>query len=273
MIIKVGAFEYTEVWDGVFYKKLSRYPDITDWEMRTLTEFIEYERSAGRECTLECEDPELLETIREGLKDPSFYSAVPRPPLITECTACPHRKGCETAYVCHTAPVSNAICIFKCGRLWSAVKARGLPARQLAAESRNAANDPEDYFDYIMFTWGNCQAGDRLVMERALDRPPNGEDLSVHFKPGIRFYFKYDELVKHPGRVFDGVLPMKVKDEILLSDWVFRIIVPAAEKKKVERFIPDDLKERVLYVEQGRADIWEWSEKVYRILESEGREK
>ena len=43
MLIRIGDFEFTEVWDGVFYKKLSNYPQITDWEIRTIIEFIEYE--------------------------------------------------------------------------------------------------------------------------------------------------------------------------------------------------------------------------------------
>ncbi len=44
MLIKVGNFECTEVWDGIFYKKLSNYPQISDWEIRTLIEFVEYEK-------------------------------------------------------------------------------------------------------------------------------------------------------------------------------------------------------------------------------------
>ena len=72
-----------------------------------------------------------------------------------------------------------------------------------------------------MLAWGNCQAGDRLVMERKLERFPNENDLSVNFTPGIRFYFRYEKLIKHPSVVFDGVLPMKVKDEIILCDWVY----------------------------------------------------
>ena len=43
MLIKIGDFEFTSVWDGVFYKKLSNYPNISDWEIRTIIEFIEYE--------------------------------------------------------------------------------------------------------------------------------------------------------------------------------------------------------------------------------------
>ena len=268
MQIRIGNFEYTEVWDGVLYKKLSDYPRITDWEMRTLIEFIDYENSNGRECTIECENNALLKEINEGLKNRAAYLSFERPPLITECTACPHRKGCETEYVCHTTSVENAISIFECGSLLSAVRARGVPVEQLMSESRNAANDPADYFEYIMLSWGNCQAGDRLVMERSLGRFPDDEDLSIRFSPGVRFYFRYDELKKHPGRVFDGVLPMKIRDEVKLSDWVFRIIIPEREKSALSGHIPPELRDRVIYVVNDCADIWEWSEKVYRIIEA-----
>ena len=44
MQINIGAFEFSEVWDGAFYKKLSDYPRISDWEMRTLIEFVGYEK-------------------------------------------------------------------------------------------------------------------------------------------------------------------------------------------------------------------------------------
>lgn len=50
VLIRIGDFEFTSVWDGVFYKKLSRYPAITDWEKWTIIEFVEYEASYGRVC-------------------------------------------------------------------------------------------------------------------------------------------------------------------------------------------------------------------------------
>jgi len=266
-VIKIGDFEYTEVWDGVFYKKLANYPQISDWEIRTIIEFIEYENSYGRECSIECENTDLLNRINGQIKKKELYLAAPRPELLTECTACPYRKGCVTDYVCHTTSLDNAIKIFECGRLLAAVRARQVPIEQLMNEKRNAANDPADYFEYIMFAWGNCQAGDRLVMERELGRFPNEEDLSTYFRPGIRFYFRYDELIKHPDATFDGVLPVKIKDEIILKDWVNRIIIPTSLKSKTEGSIPSDLKNRVTYVENDCKDIWDWSEKVYRIVE------
>jgi hypothetical protein len=45
VLIKIGNFEFTEVWDGILYKKLSQYPAISAWEKRNFIEFAEYETS------------------------------------------------------------------------------------------------------------------------------------------------------------------------------------------------------------------------------------
>ena len=267
MLIKAGKFEFTSVWDGVLYKNLPNYPEISDWELRNIIEFVEYEKAHGRSCAIECDDMDLLAEIFCALEEREKYSNVPRPALQTECTACPYRKGCVTKFVCHTTSLENAVKIFASGKLLSAVRARGVPVAELMAESRNAAKDPADYFEYIMLAWGNCQAGDRLVMERKLGRFPVEEDLSVGFTPGVRFYFRYEELAKHPGRVFDGVLPMKIKDEIDLNTWACAIIIPRELKQELEYTIPENLKSRVIYVENDCKDIWDWSEKVYQIIE------
>ena len=267
MLIKIGDFECTEVWDGIFYKKLSNYPQVSDWEIRTIIEFIEYENKYGRECSIECEDDDLLNLINEKIAKRGVYVNALRPKLLTECTACPYRRGCVTDYVCHTTSADNAIKIFNCGKLLSALNARKVPIEQLMSEKRNAANDPADYFEYIMFAWGNCQAGDRLVMERELGRFPNEEDLIEHFNPGVRFYFKYEQLKKHPNTICDGVLPMKVKDEIILSDWVYKVVIPIKLRDKLEIYIPNDLRDRIIYVENDCKDIWDWSEKVYGLIE------
>ena len=127
-------------------------------------------------CKIESER-QIIEKI-ENYRDTYEKGVRISPPeKIEECTACPKYKGCMTDYVCHTTSVDNAIKILKTGKLLSPVLARNMSAAELAKESRNVANDPEDYFQYIMFAWGNCQAGDRLVMERKLGRFPDEEDL------------------------------------------------------------------------------------------------
>ena len=269
MIIKIIDKDFTEIWDGIFYKKLSNYPEISDWELRTIIEFIEYENKYNRTCQIECEDKNLLDKINKEILHPEKYKNTPRPKLITECTACPTLKGCDTKFVCHTTSLENAKKIFSCGKLLSAINARKIPVEILMKEKRNAANDPADFFEYIMLAWGNCQAGDRLVMERDLERFPTEEDLSINFNPGIRFYFKYDELIKHPFAICDGFLPMKVKDEIELKDWVYKIVIPTKIKTEVENFIPENLLNKVIYIENNCKDIWEWTEKVFNTIKQE----
>ena len=146
-----------------------------------------------------------------------------------------------------------------------------MSAAELAKEIRNAANDPEDYFQYIMFAWGNCQAGDRLVMERKLNRFPNDDDLSAYFTPGVRFFFRYDKLINHPKAVFEGVLPLKVRDEVELKEWVSAIIIPEEHHQTMEPYISKELKSRVHFIKNDCKNIWEWSEKVYEYVKRKAR--
>lgn len=264
MLIKIGNFDCTECWDGVFYKKLSDYPNITIWEIQTILDFIDYEAKYGRTCEIEAEN-NILKQIN-NYKATNSKKRISVPAKISECIACPKYKGCMTDFVCHTSPLENTIKILNCGSLLSAVLARGKSAKELQSEKRNAANDPEDYFDYVMFAWGNCQAGDRLVMERKLGRFPDEKDLSQGFTPGVRFFFRYNDIVRHPNATFDGVLPLKIKNEVILKDWVYAIIIPAIYRNTIAQYIPANLKKRVHFIENDCKNIWDWSEKVYEFV-------
>lgn len=105
-----------------------------------------------------------------------------------------------------------------------------------------------------------------MVMERKLKRFPTEEDLSINFTPGVRFFFRYQDIIKHPGATFEGVLPLKIKDEVSLSDWVYAIIVPEQEKEVVKGHVPKSLKSKIHYINMDSKDIWEWSEKVYNFV-------
>ena len=272
MLIKLGRFDFTECWDGVLYKNLSQYPDVTEWEMQNVLDFISYEKTWGRSCRIEASEEQLEKLAK--YKNTYSKTRVPVPSKLTECTACPRYRGCMTEFVCHTSPIENALKILDSGSLLSAVRARGMSGEELKRESRNAANDPADYFEYVMFSWGNCQAGDRLVNERRLGRSPTNEELGAGFTPGVRFYFRYGDIVKHPGVVFDGVLPLKIRDEVKLCDRVYAVVVPEMYRDTVRSRIPGSLLGKVHYLDSSGTDIWEWSEKVYEYIKScEGVEK
>ena len=265
MKLDIGNHEFSIIWDGIYYRALSDYPNISDWELSGIIKFVEYENLHGREVEIVSDSQQIKEKINDALSNKKNFINIEKPEKITECTAC-KQKGCLTKYLCHTAPVENAVSIFKGGSILSAVKARNLSAEKLRLEPRNAANDPSDYFEYLMLSWGNCQAGDRLVMERKLKRAPNEEDLSKGFTPGVRFFFKYDELKKHPGAVFDGYHPLKIKDELTLKDNVLAIVIPEIYKDRFVDIVSDDIKDRTYYLSSSGEDIWTWSEKVYNFI-------
>ena len=267
MKIDINGHEFSILWDGIYYKALSNYPNISDWEMKTLIDFINYNNEYNRDVQIESRNNHLLNNINEGLNNPKKFINSIKPTFITECTACKH-NGCITNYLCHIASLSNAKKIFESGMLLSAAKARNDSINHLVQEDRNAAKDPADFFDYIMFSWGNCQAGDRLVMERELGRAPTEEDLSTGFTPGIRFYFKYNQLVRQPGSKHDGYHALKIKDKLLLNDNVSVIVIPEQHRKTLEEFIPNELSDKVIYIKNDCSNIWDWTEKVFNVVSS-----
>jgi hypothetical protein len=60
---------------------------------------------------------------------------------------------------------------------------------------------------------------------------------------------------------------MKIKDEIVLKDWLYAMVIPTG----VRLDVPEELKSRTVYVENDCRDIWEWSEKVYGVIEKRER--
>jgi len=86
-----------------------------------------------------------------------------------------------------------------------------------------------------MFCWGDNPTGDYVVLSENL---PSEDDLAKgNFNPGVRFYFRYDDIIRHPKHVFDGYHAVKVKDGILLSDYLHSCIVP--EQFKIKNILPE----------------------------------
>lgn len=179
---------------------------------------------------------------------------------------------CVTSdYLSHTCTVETAKEILKSGKLLSATKAFGLTGKQLVNDKRNAAGDPADYFDYVMFGWSNTTSGYRLAMERLLERNPTEVDLEEAFIPGVSFHFRYETIVNQKGYVFDGYHAAKVKDEVLLDLNLCVCIIPNQNKKEFEGIIPNYLKNRIHYLDYQNDGLVKWNDKVYeKVLEFDG---
>ena len=269
MTVNIANHEYPGVWDGVYYFGLSDYPNISDWELRKLLMFMKYEKKHNRQTEIICEDKNILEAVNHAIANPALFLSTRKPSkiIVSACVNC-RKGGCLTDYLCHTTEIQYAKAILKCGKLLSAVKARNKTAEELVAEPRAASKDPLDYFDYIMFMWGNCIGGDSLVMERTLGRFPNEHDLGAGLKPGVRFYFRYDDIVNHKDYADDGHHAAKVKNELLLADYLHCCIIPESYREEFENIVPSNFAGRVFYVENDCKDVWEWADKVYNLVVS-----
>ena len=268
MTINIANHGGPIIWEGVYDFALSDYPNISNWELKKLTKCIEYEKNHNRETKIVCENKDILKAVNHAIANPELYLSTPKPNIITynACTECRH-KGCLTGYLCHATGIESAKSIFKRGKLLSTARVRNMTGEELAAEREASPfkgfNDPPDYYDYIMFSWGNCFIGDKIVMEKLLGRYPDEHDLSAGFKPGVRFYFTYDAIANHKNVAEDGSHPAKIKDELLLLDYLHCCIIPADNKAGFECIVPANLTDRVFYIENDCKDIWEWSEKAY----------
>mgnify|MGYP000699506903 FL=1 len=109
----------------------------------------------------------------------------------------------------------------------------------------------------------------RTYQDWELGRSPSQDEMSAGFTPGVRFYFKYDDLEKHPLAVHDGFLPIKVKDEVKLADYVYMIVIPFEYKDQIMKVMPEKLSDRAFCLSPDELDVWQWSEKVYSFVRGE----
>ena len=266
MIVKVCNSDYSLQWDGIYQFALKNYPQIQEWELEKLAKFIAYEQDHRRQTIMECEDLELNIQIHDYLQEHSFFPPYRPSHHLVASTYDIQRKLVTSNYCSHTCTVEVARSIFQTGKLMSAVKVFGKSGAELVTDSRNAASDPADYFDYIMFGWSNTTSGYRLAMERLLGRAPSEEELQEKFIPGVSFHFLYEELIQAPGYMFDGYHVAKIKDMLNLFSELYICIIPTHNKSQFENIIPTKIQDRVHYLDYAGEDLEEWTKKVYQVV-------
>jgi len=255
---KGGAIER-----GVYPFGLSDYPNILASELKNLIAFINYEKSHGRQTEIVCEDKNLITVVNHAVAHPETVEDFILPEKY-ENDCCNH-QGCLTEFICHSTGFKAAKSILFGGCLLSAVKVYGKTGNQLAFEKRDSLwNDPPDFFEYIMFNWGNCKYGEYVIMSEYLDDP--SDEAFGRFNPGVRFYFRYEDILGHPGHTFDGYHIIKIKDEIVLSDYLHACVVPEQYKNELERFVLPKLVARVHYLPHEGLSLRDWSEKIYDFI-------
>lgn len=261
----------------------SDYPNPSNWELQHLNEYLLYEIDHSRKIVLWFENSRTSKSVKSSINKFFKYqdiglskfvkskltSQIKRvkniSPKLTHCRACQER-GCITDLVCHVSSVADAERILKSGVLLSACSARKESGKILSLEERNAAGDPPDYFEYVMFTFGNCIGGDNLVMERSLGRSPTHEELTKKFYPGVRFYFRYMDLIDHPRFCSDGYHYCKIKDTLEIKPYLILAVAPKSAIANLPKVVSSKLKDHFAFVDHRKySDLWSWSHKVYEV--------
>ncbi len=236
---------------GVYYFNLPNYPYISVSELKTAVAFIMYERLNNRQTEIVCDDERIIASIKNAVANPNTIE----PFILSE----------TTEFVYHATGLSSAQKILSSGKLLSAVNVYGKTGEALSNERKDTSwNDPADFFEYIMFCNGNDMTGDYVVLS---DNFPSDEDLdNGNFDAGVRFYIRPEDIMRHPGNVFDGYHPTKVKDEIILSEYLFACIVPEHYKEKLDCLVLPELAPKVYYLTQKGMTLSEWNRKVYDFI-------
>ncbi len=270
---------------------LGNYPEPSAWELQHLNEYLLYEMCHGRRIVLWWKDIQTYKSIRNsitrffkyenmGLSEfvKSKLSTQPEramniPQELTHCKGCQEEK-CITDLVCHVASITTAGMILKSGLILSACKAHNKSGQELALEQRNTPGDPPDYFEYVMFTFGNCTAGDRLVMERALGAFPTQEELTIEFSPSVRFYFRYKDLVSHPRFRSDGYHYCKIKDMLELEPYLVVAVAPETASRVLLQVSSAEVRRRFVFVDPtAYIDLWSWSSRAYQVAKEYEKDK
>ena len=266
MRLEINNGDFSIQWGGIYYFALQDYPNISETELDRISKFVAYEKYNNRETEIVCENKKILDQVLEYVSiskpTPPFY-----PKNKMEGCIFNEAGDCITSdFISHTTTTETAKKILIDGETLSATKAFSLSNEELVKDSRNAAGDPYDYFDYVMFAWSNVNSGYRLAMERFIGRNPNEEELNEKFVPGVSFHFKYYDIINCKGYIFDGYHPAKVRDSINLDKLLYLCVIPEYLKKEFKEIIPESLRRRVIYIKYTGEGLIEWNKKVYEYV-------
>lgn len=253
MILEIVNDKESVIKHNVYHFGLAHYPQIQNWEWNNILAFICYEKAHGEESEIVCENAAILSLVQSAADKLDGTEYIP-----------PVEEAIEE-FVYHATDVFAAQKILSSGKLLSATKVYGKTGEEIAIARQDCEwVDPADFYEYVMFGWGTHLVGDYVVLSE--NRPCEEDLASGNFDAGVRFYIKYEDIIKHKGRVFDGYHPIKVKEEVSLSDYLFACIVPEQYRERIEKYIPQQLISKVHYLTQRGLGLQEWNDKVVEYI-------
>jgi hypothetical protein len=147
------------------------------------------------------------------------------------------------------------------GAILSKRRLTGLSLRALA--NQGTWGDPPDYFDYVTLARGNCVAPDIVAMSRQAGRDLTPQQADAAFYPGIRFFFRTEQLTYHPLAAWDGIHPIKIRESLELDPFLVAAVAPAQTpaSRTLLLQVPAHLSSRMIYLDHHQfASLASWSD-------------
>ena len=255
MKLEIARDGVTKMNKAVYRFVLIEYPLPLPWEWNQITAFISYEKSLGNPLEIICEDKDTLSKTLAAADSLDGSEYIP-----------PVKEAAER-FVYHATDAGAAAKILQSGRLLSAAKVHGMTGEELAVLRRDTGwEDPPDFYEYIMFGWGTHLVGDYVVLSENF--PAEDDFAAGNFDAGVRFYFQYNDMLRHSGHVFDGYHPMKIKDEVKLSDYLYACIVPEQYRDFISSCAPKEFARFIHYLPQRGLDLPTWNANVVTFVNS-----
>lgn len=288
-IVDIGNYDCSFAWrfgDHARRWQIAATSPHDQW-LHYLREFCLYELLHGRKVAILTQQEQPGRSVDEGLLD--FLGPAPRRQQLEQLMIQQQLRILEALdsgldgsrpendptcryspsnLACHATDAAAALKIVRNGEILSACGARRSSGDRLSLEPRNAAGDPPDYFDFVMFGPAVHPGLDKLVNERLLGRAPSWHEMESGFTPAIRFFFRRRDILRHSRFCCDG-LHEKVRHAMELRPCLVAALVPqdtegsAAVANQLQRCLP---KVPLVQLARGNDGPERWAGRVAREL-------
>ena len=241
--LRIGGLPYPHGEAGGWrYRHALRPEGVSDADRQVVVDFVAYEAIHGRAVSV------IADAALDSWKHWGSPASRPVPgSWPTPCCTHVYPAGCgQLGLLCHGTPVAALEAILKQGRLRSSESLTGRSPESLAANS--TWGEPADYFRFVMLANAACTAPEAVALSRVLGRDLVPSDLHAGYPPAARLYFTWDLVSAWESATFDGVHPIKLRDEIALDEALVVAVVPWRSEPIT---VPRRYAERVVRLDGG----------------------
>ena len=131
---------------------------------------------------------------------------------------------------------------------------------------KSKQTDPDDYYDYVMFSFGNCSKPDKFIMEQFFNGNLKNNIKANRFFKGVRFYFLYKDIINEKDFIMDGYHSCKVKNKVSLVN-LKAIVAPEYMKSTLVNSNTEKYLNKMVFL-NSNYNCDEWARHAYQAAKA-----